>query len=101
MITKAFNEKLLWKGTLQRAEYPTPVRKSPMNLPKYNPLTGNPHPTNDRLHDEHCASAHKMSQEYWAAEKIRREMYREHYRGATYVNSYAHSSYPRRDCSHI
>ena len=76
-MTKPFNEAFLWKGTLQRANYPSPAMKPPMDIPGVNPLTGKPHPTNDALHDEQCLSAYVMSQNYWAGERERRKAYRE------------------------
>jgi hypothetical protein len=81
MLTKPFNEDFLWKGTIQRARYPNPTLKNSMCIPGANSLTGKPYPTNDRLHDEQCLSAHLISQNYWASERSRREEYRAKHAG--------------------
>ena len=39
-MTKPLNEHLLWKGAIQRANYPKPVLKPNMILPEINTLTG-------------------------------------------------------------
>jgi hypothetical protein len=81
MLTKPFNEAFLWKGKIQRARYPNPTLKNSMDIPGANPLTGKPYPTNDTLHDEQCASAYVMSQNYWTSERQRRQSYREKHAG--------------------
>ena len=79
MLTKPFNEDFLWKGKLQRAQYPPAPQKARMILPKYNTLTGKPYPTKYSLHDEQCLSAYEISKNYWAGERKRRQVYREQY----------------------
>ena len=76
MRTKPFNEHALWRGKIQKANYPKPTEREPMDLPKYNTLTGKSSPTNDRLHDEICQKTVAMSREYWFGERLRREAYR-------------------------
>ena len=76
MRTKALNDEFLWKGTIQRANYPT-IQQPPMVLPKINSLTGIPYPTKDTIHDEICRKTHEMSSQYWEGEKKRRQAYRE------------------------
>jgi hypothetical protein len=80
MRTKAFNEHMLWKGTIQRANYPV-LQQPPMDLPKFNTLTGKPHPSNDRIFDEICEKTTAMSREYWLGERLRREAYRAQFTG--------------------
>lgn len=79
MRTKALNDEFLWKGTIQRANYPS-IQQPPMVLPKINSLTGKPYPTNDTIHDEICRKTHEMSCQYWEGEKKRRHAYREQHR---------------------
>lgn len=79
MLTKPFNEDFLWKGKMQRA-HPPPTQP-PMYLPKVNALTGKPYPTRYSLHDEQCLSAYKISMDYWAGERKRRQAYRDQFRG--------------------
>jgi len=75
MKTKPLNEEFLWKGAIQRANYP-PFQLPPMDLPKYNTLTGKAHPINNTIFDEICAKSAEMSRDYWAGERLRREAYR-------------------------
>lgn len=80
MRLRALNEDFLWKGAIQRANYPPPYRRDDMDLPKINSLTGKPHPTNDSIHDEVCKRSFAISCEYWEGERKRREAYREKHR---------------------
>lgn len=80
-MLKPFNEAFLWKGKIQRANYPNPTPKPPMDLPRINTVTGKPYPTKNSLHDEQCLSAYAISQNYWAGERQRRQAYREKYAG--------------------
>ena len=82
MKTKALNEDFLWKGKIQRAKYPAPVQRELMDLPKYNSLTGTPHPENDRFHDEISKKSAAMSRQYWFGERLRREAYRERFKSS-------------------
>lgn len=63
-MTRPFNEHLLWKGKIQKANYPTPSRKAPMILPEINWLTGhvmNPPNINREMNVAYA----RYSQEYW------------------------------------
>ena len=80
-MLKPFNEAFLWKGKIQRANYPSPTQKPPMDLPRINTVTGKPYPTKNTLHDEQCLSAYVISQNYWASERLRRKAYRENNAG--------------------
>jgi hypothetical protein len=82
MKTKAFNEDFLWKGAIQSANWPAPVQREPMDLPKINRLTGKPHPTNDMIFDEICEKTAAMSSQYWFGERLRRAAYRERFRAS-------------------
>jgi len=46
-MQKPFNEHLLWKGTIQRSNYPIPIRKPNMILPKINTLIGGTYDNED------------------------------------------------------
>ena len=74
-MTRPFNEHLLWKGVIQRANYPKPSQKPPMILPKINSLTGkemNPPDLNKEMNKMYV----KYSQEYWAGVEQRKWEYR-------------------------
>lgn len=75
-MTRPFNEHLLWKGKIQRANYPKPVQKPPMILPEINSLTGrvmNP-PDYDKEMNEAYAT---YSRQYWLGVEERKRAYRE------------------------
>ena len=75
MLTKPFNEHLLWKGKIQLANYPSPVLKKDMDLPYVNWLTGTPSKLTD-FHDVHEKAYARYSQEYWRGVKERAIQYR-------------------------
>ena len=82
MKTNAFNEDFLWKGAIQRANWPAPVQQPPMNLPKINSLTGKPYATNNRVFDEICEKTAAISRQYWFGERARRAAYRERFKAS-------------------
>ena len=69
-MTRAKNEHLLWKGTIQRAKYPQPILKPDMILPKINSLTGKVMNQPD-IHSEMNAMYARQSQKYWNGLKSR------------------------------
>jgi hypothetical protein len=76
MKAKALNEDFLWKGKIQRARYPAPMQREPMDLPKYNTLTGTSHPENNTIHEKISKMSAMISRDYWFGERLRREAYR-------------------------
>jgi hypothetical protein len=68
-MTKPLNEYLLWKGTIQRANYPKPIMKPDMILPKINGLTGKVM-NQPNLHEMMNASYAVMSRAYWDRVKL-------------------------------
>jgi hypothetical protein len=75
-MTRPFNEHLLWKGKIQRANYPKPARKPPMILPEINSLTGHIINPPD-IHGEMNAAYATYSQQYWLGVEKRKMAYRE------------------------
>lgn len=69
-MTRAKNEHLLWKGAIQRSNYPRPILKPDMILPKINSLTGKVMNPPD-IHSEMNASYAVFSKRYWAGVKSR------------------------------
>jgi hypothetical protein len=68
-MTKPLNPDLLWKGAIQRANYPKPVLKPNMILPEINALTGKVmNPPN--YHEMMNASYAVMSKAYWDRVKL-------------------------------
>jgi hypothetical protein len=63
-MTKPRNVHLLWKGTIQRANYPKPEMKPDMILPEINTLTGKVM-NQENLHELMNASYAVMSKRYW------------------------------------
>jgi hypothetical protein len=61
---------LLWKGKIQLANYPKPVAKPPMILPKINSLTGKEINPPD-IHSEMNKAYAAYSKAYWAGVKAR------------------------------
>jgi hypothetical protein len=74
-MTRALNEEFLWKGKIQRANYPR-VEQPQMNLPKFNTLTGRSEHLNREVFEEVCSKSAQISRDYWAGERVRREAYR-------------------------
>jgi len=50
-MQKPFNEHLLWKGAIQRSNYPIPIRKPKMILPKINTIIGGTYDDEDIWED--------------------------------------------------
>jgi len=75
VTTRPFNEHLLWKGKIQKANYITPSAKPQMILPKINSLTGK---VMDSLvkPDDLEKNYSEMSQKYWAGVEERKMAYR-------------------------
>jgi len=69
-MTRPKNERLLWKGAIQRANYPRPIPKPDMILPQINALTGNVMNPPD-IHAEMNASYAVFSKRYWDGVKSR------------------------------
>ena len=75
-VQPPFNPDALWKGKIQQARYPEPMRGPDFWLPKFNTLTGHlDNPPN--LTKENCAAYAAYSARYWAGVKQRRAAYRE------------------------
>ena len=70
MLTKPLNEHLLWKGAIQRANYPAPVEKPPIYV---NTKRNYHYLTNHYM----AKKTIEMSRQYWEGEKLRRKAYRE------------------------
>ena len=74
-MTRPLNEHLLWKGAIQRANYPKPTLKPPMILPKICSLTGREiDPPN--IHEEMNRLYAAESKRYWAGVEQRKWEYR-------------------------
>lgn len=84
-LTRPFNEHILWKGQIQKANYPNPLtqtQKPPMILPEINSLTGkvmNPYD----IHRDMNISYAIYSQAYWAGVEERKRKYRQNHWQAT------------------
>ena len=74
-MTRPFNEHLLWKGKIQKANYPKPAQKPPMILPEINSLTGKVMNPPD-LNAEMNVSYARYSQAYWSDVEERKRIYR-------------------------
>jgi hypothetical protein len=76
-MTKPLNEHLLWKGTIQKANYSKSVRKSPMLVPEVNWLTGEYYVgQSDNISSELRQSYSYYSRNYWNCVKARAQEYR-------------------------
>jgi len=75
MLTKPFNEHLLWKGTIQR-NFKRSLLQPEMVLPKIRQNHGGTHPTNERIHDEINKLYSDYSAAYWQGVKERAAAYR-------------------------
>jgi len=69
-MTKPFNEHLLWKGAIQRANYPKAVLKPNMILPEINTLTGKVM-NQPNYHEMMNASYAVLSKTYW--DRVKRD----------------------------
>ena len=77
MQLKAFNEHILWKGQIQKANYSSFVIQPPMVLPFINPLTGRHVPPSRPTIAEEIESRYKLKSEaYWDGVKARQRQYR-------------------------
>ena len=76
MHTKPFNEHLLWKGAIQRAQYAKYPAKQPMVLPLINSLTGTLIKDQGSISDEINAMIDAQSRSYWNKVNMRKQMYR-------------------------
>lgn len=56
----------LWKGKIQRANYPPPLQQPPMILPNVNRIVGGHTPDFPSIHDQMNASYARYSAAYWA-----------------------------------
>ena len=74
-MTRPLNEDLLWKGQIQLANYPKPIMKPCMILPKINSLTGKLMGSLD-IHTEMNRSYAAYSQKYWEGVEQRKRAYR-------------------------
>jgi len=76
MLTKPFNEHILWKGAIQKANYPKPITKPTMILPQINWLTGHPIPHNPSISQQMLINYESYSNTYWKGVRERAEAYR-------------------------
>lgn len=67
----------LWKGKIQRANYPPPLQQPPMILPNINRLVGGHKPESPSIHDQLNASYARYSAAYWAGVAVRARMRKE------------------------
>jgi len=81
-----------WKGKIQRANYPPPIRKPPMILPNVNRIVGGHKPESPSIHDQLNASYARYSAAYWkgvaARARARKEEQQELALAAAVVNAY-------------
>ena len=70
---RPFNEEFLWKGTIQRANYPKPFVRPDMDLPKINSLTGKPYAAD---YEYIYKKTDETSRRYWEGVNKRKEIYR-------------------------
>jgi hypothetical protein len=74
-MTYPFNEHLLWKGKIQKANYPKSIAKPRMILPEINWLTGKVMNPPD-IHEEINEAYRLYSQKYWLGVEERKRIYR-------------------------
>ena len=79
VTTRPFNEHLLWKGKIQKANYTTPLAKPQMILPKINSLTGKVMDSLVKPGDLE-KSYSVISKKYWTSVEERKRAYRENFR---------------------
>ena len=75
-MTRPLNEHFLWKGAIQRANYPKSVAKPDMILPKICSLTGREINPPD-LHSEMNRAYAQYSYQYWLGVELRKQLYRD------------------------
>lgn len=77
-VQRPFNDHTLWRGTLQRANYPLNPLKPSMILPKINNLVGGTikDPSAPPIWEEVNQSYRNYSQSYWARVKGAHARYR-------------------------
>jgi len=77
MQLKAFNEHILWKGQIQKANYRPFIFQPPMVLPYINSLTGHHVPPSRPTIAEEIESRYKLQSEaYWDGVRERQRQYR-------------------------
>jgi len=76
MLTKPFNKDLLWKSSIERANYPKPVRKPPMDLDQVCSLTGYRTKEMMNIYKKVDWSYKLYSKNYWEGVEIRKAVYR-------------------------
>jgi len=74
MQQRPFNEHLLWKSCIERANYPPPVRKPNMILPRINTLIGGTY--REELWEGITEDYAVYSRAYWERVKKGHEIYR-------------------------
>ena len=85
MQQRPFNEHLLWKGSIQLANYPPPVQKPDMILPKINTLLGGTYP--EDVWEQATQNYARYSRAYWQRVKRDHAIYRAERTGATISRS--------------
>jgi len=76
MLLKAFDESRLWRGRIQRSEWPVPGQKPPMTLPRIRTTLGGCSPPTEPIWDEITRSYANQSKKYWEGAKKRAAEYR-------------------------
>ena len=76
-VQRPFNEEMLWKGKIQRAQYPAATPKPSMDLPRINTIVGGTikdyrKPIWEGINDSYKS----YSKDYWAGVKVRNLVYR-------------------------
>ena len=77
-VQRPFNEEMLWKGKIQKANYPEKNPKPPMDLPKINTIVGGTikDPRAPPIWEGINDSYRSYSNDYWAGVKVRNLIYR-------------------------
>ena len=77
MLTKPLNENLLWKGEIQKANYPPPVCKPDMRcFTKINSLTGTIIKGQEPIYKDLQKKQNFDSYLYWLGVEERKQIYR-------------------------
>jgi hypothetical protein len=71
------NKQSLWKSAIEQANYPAPMQKLPMVLPKINTHIGGHVIEVPSIHDQMNANYQKYSAAYWQGVKRRQQLYRQ------------------------
>lgn len=71
------NKHLIWKSTIEKANYPQPVMKPPMVLPKINTIVGGHKEPVPSIHDQMNIDYQAYSTAYWQGVKMRQQLYRQ------------------------